>query len=224
MLPTTETLPILIRVRKHSSSPKQQNHSAIPPSNKSKSTPSYQKVPKTPAAIVPTHLVSSQNRFTALDSVMADCPDEPQCYSNEDQVKFYEFTEDTITNVLNFKPSSLSIPRVNDMNLDLGESLGQEIPSDDEVPNFDISNAQKKAISSSLEKYGAVKAGDQADWSQGEWEYFKYMLKSMQIYQSTCIEDVDSDTNGTARFLKKQMEQSLVGDHERSAPSNPLIV
>ncbi|KAI3777940.1 hypothetical protein L1987_47743 [Smallanthus sonchifolius] len=133
---------------------------------------------------------------------MADCSDGPHCNPSDDQIKFYELSEDTIANVLNFKPSSLTIPLVNDMNLDLGESLGQEVPYDDEVPDFDISNAQKKAISSRLEKFGAVKAVDQPDWSQGEWEYFQYLLNSMQIDPNTCIEDVDSDSNGTARFFK----------------------
>ncbi|KAI3773230.1 hypothetical protein L1987_47754 [Smallanthus sonchifolius] len=169
-------------------------------------------------------VLSTANRFAALDSVMIDCPGGPHYNLSENHTKFYEFTEDTIENVLRFKPSNLSIPRVNDSNLDLGESLGQDVPSDEDMPDFDITNAQKKAISSKLEKYGAVKAEDQVDWSQGEWEYFHYLKNSMQIDPNTCVEDVDSDNNGTARFFKYQLEKDILGDQQKHAPSKPPSV
>ncbi|KAI3711502.1 hypothetical protein L1987_70039 [Smallanthus sonchifolius] len=176
----------------------------------------------TASAVAP--VLSTANRFAALDSVMTDCTSGPHCNLSENQTKFYEFTEDTIENVLKFKPSNLSIPRVNDSNLNLGESLGQDVPSDEDMPDFDITNAQKKAISSRLEKYGAVKAEDQVDWSQGEWEYFHYLRNSMQIDPNTCVEDVDSDNNGTARFFKYQLEKDILGDQQKHAPSKPSSI
>ncbi|KAI3823037.1 hypothetical protein L1987_04462 [Smallanthus sonchifolius] len=175
------------------------------------------------AVITPTSVVSP-NRFAALDSDMAAVPCSPNSGSSDDQEKFYEFSEETIANVLNCDPSSLTIPRVNDMDLDLGENLVQDDVSEDEIPDFDITNAQKKAISNSLEKVGAVKAGDQANWSQVEWEYFHYLLKVKKIDPSTSIEDVDSDSNGTALFFKSQLKKGMMGVQEKIAPLPTKIV
>ncbi|KAI3675004.1 hypothetical protein L1987_84584 [Smallanthus sonchifolius] len=217
-LPIPSITPLYIPKHPHTVNP------SNPPSNKPNPPRKPQSSPKPTAAIAASQVVNTTNRFTALDSVMTDCPIGPHCNPSEDQIKFYEFSEDTIENVLKFKPSALSIPRVNDSNLDLGESLGQDMPTDDDIPDFDITNAQKKAIASRLEKFGAVKAVDQEDWSQGEWEYFHYMRNSIQIDPNTCIEDVDSDSNGTARFFKYQLEKDLMGEQETHAPTNPLTV
>ncbi|KAI3805717.1 hypothetical protein L1987_21600 [Smallanthus sonchifolius] len=84
---------------------------------------------------------NSNNKFAALDTDMAVTSDGPDCNPSDDQDTFYEFSEDTIANVLNFNPSSLVVPRVNDMDLDLGETEVHDVPSDDEVPDFDITNA-----------------------------------------------------------------------------------
>ncbi|KAI3727424.1 hypothetical protein L1987_67238 [Smallanthus sonchifolius] len=125
------------------SSPKQLVHQHKQAPSKPKNPNNTKNNPNLPADVGNSYLDSSHNRFAALDSDMADYPDGHQCHPMEDQVKFYEFSEETIANVLNFKPSSLSIPRVNDMDLDLGESQVQNIPMDDEVPDFDIPNEKK---------------------------------------------------------------------------------
>ncbi|KAI3814428.1 hypothetical protein L1987_14068 [Smallanthus sonchifolius] len=195
-----------------------------PPSNKPNPPRKPQSSPKPSAAIAASRMVSIANRFTVLDSVMTDCTTGPHCNPSEDQTKIYEFSEDTIENVLKFKPSALSIPRVNDSNLDLGESLGQDMTTDVDIPDFDITNAQKKVIASRLEKFGVVKAVDQEDWSQGEWEYFHHLRNSMQIDPNTSVEDVDSDSNGTARFFKYQLEKDRMGEQEMHAPTNPLTI
>ncbi|KAI3685909.1 hypothetical protein L1987_79578 [Smallanthus sonchifolius] len=168
-----------------------------PPSNKPNPPRKNQSSPKPSAAIAASRMVSTANRFTVLDSVMTDCTTGPHCNPSEDQTKFYEFSKDTIEN---------------------------DMTTDVDIPDFDITNAQKKAIASRLEKFGAVKAVDQEDWSQGEWEYFHHLRNSMQIDPNTSVEDVDSDSNGTARFFKYQLEKDRMGEQEMQSPTSPLTV
>ncbi|KAI3677377.1 hypothetical protein L1987_87003 [Smallanthus sonchifolius] len=73
-----------------------------------------------------------------------------------------------------------------------------------------------------LEKYGAIKADDQVNWEQGEWEFFHYQVKLLNIDPSTCIEDVDSDSNETAQFLKAQLLQGAPAPVTSSQPPGPV--
>ncbi|KAL8255436.1 hypothetical protein R6Q59_033657 [Mikania micrantha] len=52
---------------------------------------------------------------------------------------------------------------------------------EEEIPDFDISNRDKRAIYNRLKEFKSVRAVDQAKWVQGEWEYFHYLLKVMKI-------------------------------------------
>ncbi|KAI3730210.1 hypothetical protein L1987_61379 [Smallanthus sonchifolius] len=144
---------------------------ANPSSSSGKPTRNRHNPQKPTATKASPQVNNSVNMFAALDSDMCELVDDPLGnqigVDGNDPNKFYEFSVDSIAKVLKFNPSSLSIPRVNDMDLDLGEFSVHETPSDDEIPDFDITNAQKKAISSSLEKFGAVKVVDQANWVQG---------------------------------------------------------
>ncbi|KAI3677392.1 hypothetical protein L1987_87019 [Smallanthus sonchifolius] len=113
-------------------------------------------------------------------------------------------------------------PRIHDLASDQHVSASTDGVGDDEIPDFNITNAQKKAISCSLEKYGAIKADDQVNWEQGEWEFFHYQVKLLNIDPSTCIEDVDSDSNETAQFLKAQLLQGAPAPVTSSQPPGPV--
>ncbi|KAI3684050.1 hypothetical protein L1987_84573 [Smallanthus sonchifolius] len=105
-----------------------------------------------------------------------------------------------------FNPSKLTVPRIHDLSPVLDDPDTMEEMGEEDVPDFNITNAQKQAICNSLMKYGAVKADDQANWELGEWEFFQFQVKQLNIDPDTCVEDVDSDSNETAQFFKSQMQ------------------
>ncbi|KAI3811865.1 hypothetical protein L1987_16561 [Smallanthus sonchifolius] len=180
-------------------------------------------VPRNVGSVIPT-----SNPFDVLDVDMSDAdkgvaatPDGGDLRGVD---KFYELSSDSIATVLNFNPSKLTVPRIHDLppvqdDPDTMEEMGEE-----DVPDFNITNAQKKAICNSLIKYGAVKADVQANWEHGEWEFFHYQVKQLNIDPDTCVEDVDSDSNETAQFFKFQMQQGAPGSSVTQAhPQTKLV-
>ncbi|KAI3823032.1 hypothetical protein L1987_10635 [Smallanthus sonchifolius] len=79
------------------------------------------------------------------------------------------------------------------------------------VECIDCDMHESAAISKSLEKFGSVKASDQANWSPGEWDYFHHLVESLDLDPNTCVEDVDSDSNGSALFLKSLNKEGISG-------------
>ncbi|KAI3810762.1 hypothetical protein L1987_20384 [Smallanthus sonchifolius] len=155
------------------------------------------------------HVVPVSNPFVALDTEMSDLDkgnnaDFNDCVMND--AGFFELNVESIKNVLKGNPASLTVPRVHDLS-----HSEEDSPSDEDIFDFDITNAQKLAISRSLEKFGSVKASDQANWSPGEWEYFYHLVESLEIDPNTCVEDVDSDSNGSAVFLKSLSKEGSSG-------------
>ncbi|KAI3675003.1 hypothetical protein L1987_84583 [Smallanthus sonchifolius] len=165
--------------------------------------------------------ISTSNPFTALDEEMPDIDKVAVATSDIGDLsvagKFYELTYESIAKVLHFNTSKLTVPRIHDLSTDSDEPVSMDEMCDEEVPDFNFTNAQKQAICNSLMKYGAVKAEDQANSDHGEWEFFHYQVKLLNIDPDICIEDVDSDSNETAQFLKSQMQQGAPGSSEVQA-------
>ncbi|KAI3759845.1 hypothetical protein L1987_50227 [Smallanthus sonchifolius] len=170
--------------------------------------------------------IPTSNPFAALDVDMSDVDKNNVVASDDGDMsesnKFYEFSSESIANVLHFNPSKLNVPRLHDLSPDPDDPVNMDVACDDEIPDFNITNAQKQAISNSLVKYGAVKADDQVNWEHGEWEFFHYQVKLLNIDPETCIEDVDSDSNETAQFFKSQTQQGAPGNSVTQAhlPAN----
>ncbi|KAI3775639.1 hypothetical protein L1987_50220 [Smallanthus sonchifolius] len=172
------------------------------------------------AGVIPApEEVTTNNQFLVLDSIMDDLEKDERVGDKDlemdDSMEFFELNRGTIKNVLKVNPKSLDFPGRNEANVTLDINS-----SDDEVPDFDITNAQKLAIMKRLEKFGSVKASAQANWDQGEWDYFRYQLKSLNIDPSTAVEDVDSDSNGTAVFFKPLLRGGNSGGVVNQDPKN----
>ncbi|KAI3800249.1 hypothetical protein L1987_28335 [Smallanthus sonchifolius] len=122
--------------------------------------------------------ISTSNPFAALDVDMPDIDKVAVAASDIGDLgvagKFYELTSESIAKVLHFNTSKLTVPRIHDLSPDSDEPFSMDEMCDEEVPDFNITNAQKQAICNSLMKYGVVKADDQANWEHGEWEFFHY--------------------------------------------------
>ncbi|KAI3677370.1 hypothetical protein L1987_86996 [Smallanthus sonchifolius] len=108
---------------------------------------------------------STSGLFAVLDVDMSDVDKNIVIASDDGDMsesdKFYEFSSESIANVLHFNPSKLTVPRLHDQSPDPDDPVIMDVACDDEIPDFNITNAQKQAISNSLVKYGAVKADDQ---------------------------------------------------------------
>ncbi|KAI3777947.1 hypothetical protein L1987_47750 [Smallanthus sonchifolius] len=235
VVPNNQTNPIQPNAPNRKASPK------FPPSTTSLPQPRIPAQPKFAgknASVVHPQSVSHQyvahgdgvagiptsNPFTALDVDMPDAGNsgnmDVAALADEginEAIKFYEFSPENIADVLHFNPSKLTVPRIHDLSQPPDEPILMDEISDEEIPDFNITNAQKIAICESLEKYGAVKADVQANWEHGEWEFFHYQVKLLNIDPETCIEDVDSDSNETAQFFKSQMQQGAPGSSVNQA-------
>ncbi|KAI3805712.1 hypothetical protein L1987_28330 [Smallanthus sonchifolius] len=178
-----------------------------------------QKSPLPPAPRNDVSVIHTSNPFDVLDEDMLDAnksagadPDEEALGVGE---KFYELSSDSIAKVLNFNPSKLTVPRIHDLPHVQDDPDFMDEMCEEEIPDFNITNAQKQGICNSLTRFGAVKADDQANWEQGEWEFFHYQMKILNIDPETSIEDVDSDSNETAQFFKSQMQQGAPGSQNQ---------
>ncbi|KAI3830315.1 hypothetical protein L1987_04453 [Smallanthus sonchifolius] len=163
-----------------------------------------------PTAAVPDPRgVSTSNPFAVLDVEMCDFEKGKNVESIDCDIHesgFFELNAESIKNILKVNPNSLNVSRVHDMTTSI-----EDHSSDDDFYDFDITNGQKATISKSLEKFGSVKASDQANWSPGEWDYFHHLVESLDIDPNTCVEDVNSDSNGSALFLKSLNKEGMSG-------------
>ncbi|KAI3773228.1 hypothetical protein L1987_47752 [Smallanthus sonchifolius] len=199
VVPNNQTNPIQPNAPNRKASPK------FPPSTTSLPQPRIPAQPKFAgknASVVHPQSVSHQyvahgdgvagiptsNPFTALDVDMPDAGNsgnmDVAALADEginEAIKFYEFSPENIADVLHFNPSKLTVPRIHDLSQPPDEPILMDEISDEEIPDFNITNAQKIAICESLEKYGAVKADVQANWEHGEWEFFHYQLPDCGI-------------------------------------------
>ncbi|MFS8013805.1 hypothetical protein Hanom_Chr15g01337401 [Helianthus anomalus] len=68
--------------------------------------------------------------------------------------------------------------------------------------DYGITDAQKKRILDALVgEAKAVRADDQEDWHEGEWEFFHDKCMELGLNPDFCVEDVYEDDNGTAQFI-----------------------
>ncbi|MFS7917029.1 hypothetical protein Hanom_Chr03g00184321 [Helianthus anomalus] len=77
------------------------------------------------------------------------------------------------------------------------ESLNRIVDID-----YGITDGQKKRILNNLLGVNqAVKAIDQQNWVQGEWDFFVDKCTELGLDPDYCVEDVEEDESGTAQFI-----------------------
>ncbi|MFS8013832.1 hypothetical protein Hanom_Chr15g01337671 [Helianthus anomalus] len=77
------------------------------------------------------------------------------------------------------------------------ESLNRILDKD-----YGITDAQKKRILDALRgETRAVKAEDQEEWVDGEWEFFYDKCIELDLDPDFCVKDVYDDESGSAQFL-----------------------
>ncbi|MFS7958690.1 hypothetical protein Hanom_Chr08g00681731 [Helianthus anomalus] len=70
--------------------------------------------------------------------------------------------------------------------------------------DYGITDAQKKRILDALRSDArAVKAEDQEEWVDGEWEFFYDKCSELDLDPDFCVEDVYEDESGSAQFLSQ---------------------
>ncbi|MFS7901519.1 hypothetical protein Hanom_Chr01g00000621 [Helianthus anomalus] len=68
--------------------------------------------------------------------------------------------------------------------------------------DYGITDLQKKRITDALSsKVKAVKAEDQEEWVDGEWEFFYDKCIELDLDPDFCVEDVYEDDSGSAQFF-----------------------
>ncbi|KAJ0549012.1 putative transcription factor interactor and regulator CCHC(Zn) family [Helianthus annuus] len=159
-------------------------------------------MPKTgsiPAENQPSVTVS--NRFSVLD-VEASCKTSNLVAEKDDQLPKDPFNTDTFTCSMNqentFDPGRI-LPewcRVN--------------PRENMHKDYGITDIQKQWITDRLlSKAGAVRAEDQEDWVEGEWEFFYDKCAELGLNPDYCIEDVEEDMSGSAQFFATQLNTGV---------------
>ncbi|MFS8013851.1 hypothetical protein Hanom_Chr15g01337881 [Helianthus anomalus] len=79
------------------------------------------------------------------------------------------------------------------------ESLNRILDKD-----YGITDSQKKRILDALcSDAKAVKAEDQEEWVDGEWEFFYDKCMELDLDPDYCVEDVYEDESGSAQFISQ---------------------
>ncbi|MFS8013785.1 hypothetical protein Hanom_Chr15g01337181 [Helianthus anomalus] len=79
------------------------------------------------------------------------------------------------------------------------ESLNRIVGKD-----YGITDVQKKRIIDALRSDArAVKAEDQEEWVDGEWEFFYDKCLEFDLDPDYCVEDVYEDDSGSAQFISQ---------------------
>ncbi|MFS8013770.1 hypothetical protein Hanom_Chr15g01337021 [Helianthus anomalus] len=70
--------------------------------------------------------------------------------------------------------------------------------------DYDITDAQKKRILDALRGVTkAVKAVDQEEWVDGEWDFFHDKCEELGLDPDFFVEDVFEDDSGSAQFISQ---------------------
>ncbi|KAM0036002.1 putative transcription factor interactor and regulator CCHC(Zn) family [Helianthus debilis subsp. tardiflorus] len=86
------------------------------------------------------------------------------------------------------------------------ESLNRILEKD-----YGITDAQKKRILDALRSDAkAVKAADQEEWVDGEWEFFHDKCTELDLDPDFCVEDVYEDECGSAQFMAQLAKTVLI--------------
>ncbi|MFS8013830.1 hypothetical protein Hanom_Chr15g01337651 [Helianthus anomalus] len=68
--------------------------------------------------------------------------------------------------------------------------------------DYGITDVQKKCILDALVgEAKAVRADDQEEWVDGEWEFFYDKCLELNLDPDYCVEDVYEDESGSAQFI-----------------------
>ncbi|MFS8000769.1 hypothetical protein Hanom_Chr13g01182341 [Helianthus anomalus] len=95
------------------------------------------------------------------------------------------------------------------------ESLNRILEKD-----YGITNAQKKRILDALQSDAkAVKAADQEEWVDGEWEFFHDKCTELDLDPDFCVEDVYEDECGSAQFMAQLTKTGKYFDPVVAKPS-----
>ncbi|MFS8013846.1 hypothetical protein Hanom_Chr15g01337831 [Helianthus anomalus] len=95
------------------------------------------------------------------------------------------------------------------------ESLNRILDKD-----YGITDAQKKRITDALSSDSkAVKAEDQEEWVDGEWEFFYDKCMELDLDPDFCVEDVYEDESGSAQFITQLAKTGKYFDPVVAKPS-----
>ncbi|MFS8013820.1 hypothetical protein Hanom_Chr15g01337551 [Helianthus anomalus] len=84
---------------------------------------------------------------------------------------------------------------------------------ENENKDYGITDLQKQWILDRLlSKAGAVRAEDQEDWVEGEWEFFYDKCAELGLNPDYCVEDVEEDMSGSAQFFSQQLNAGRFRD------------
>ncbi|MFS8013824.1 hypothetical protein Hanom_Chr15g01337591 [Helianthus anomalus] len=149
-------------------------------------------------------LVSVSNRFSVLD-VEASCKTSSLVAEKDDNLPKDPFNTDTFMCSMNqenmFNPGRI-LPEW--CRVDPQESMHKD---------YGITDIQKQWITDRLlSKAGAVRAIDQEDWVEGEWEFFYDKCAELGLNPDYCIEDVEEDMSGSAQFFANQLNVGVFRD------------
>ncbi|MFS8013803.1 hypothetical protein Hanom_Chr15g01337381 [Helianthus anomalus] len=86
--------------------------------------------------------------------------------------------------------------------------------------DYGITDAQKKRIIDALRSDArAVKAEDQEEWVDGEWEFFYDKCMELDLDPDYCVEDVYEDESGSAQFISQLAKTGKYFDPVVAKPS-----
>ncbi|MFS8013825.1 hypothetical protein Hanom_Chr15g01337601 [Helianthus anomalus] len=86
--------------------------------------------------------------------------------------------------------------------------------------DYGITDAQKKRILDALRSDArAVKAEDQEEWVDGEWEFFYDKCLELDLDPDYCVEDVYEDESGSAQFISQLAKTGKYFDPVVAKPS-----
>ncbi|MFS8013797.1 hypothetical protein Hanom_Chr15g01337311 [Helianthus anomalus] len=95
------------------------------------------------------------------------------------------------------------------------ESLNRILDKD-----YGITDIQKKRILDALRgARKAVKAEDQEEWVDGEWEFFHDKCEELGLDPDFCVEDVFEDDSGSAQFISQLAKTGKYFDPVVAKPS-----
>ncbi|MFS7969327.1 hypothetical protein Hanom_Chr09g00807881 [Helianthus anomalus] len=86
--------------------------------------------------------------------------------------------------------------------------------------DYGITDEQKKRILDALSSDAkAVKAEDQEEWVDGEWEYFHDKCIEFDLDPDFCVEDVYEDDSESAQFIAQLAKTGKYFDPVVAKPS-----
>ncbi|KAL8256106.1 hypothetical protein R6Q59_031173 [Mikania micrantha] len=173
--------------------------------------------------------ISPEQEADPANIVDTDMDAEEEDYSSGEDEEYHEdddiFGKDEDDSVLDLDASILkgdlvSTGKVSRETNQVYEQVDMEdVNTDNESVDFGITDAQKLAIINRLVKFKSVRAEDQENWEQGEWDFFHHQVKVLKLDPRYSIEDVDLDDSEIAKYFAREMKGRAGSGSENRKPA-----